>query len=175
MTSDIFILPLSWILLFVSNEGVRPKPEAASYEECTMHELKVQVKCPYCRQSLMDEEKTIDGLPSVRVFIQFNDKKGLLYLSSIYGSYNIFSEIHIPMDEIVLFFCPHCQSSLLTNTLCEKCNVPMAAFELKQGGKVQICSKRGCKKHMIEFSNLSQEISTFYDEYSVRTNTSRKE
>jgi methionyl-tRNA synthetase len=115
----------------------------------------------------MDDEKTIDGLPSVRVFTQFHDKKGLLYLSSIYGSYNIFSETHIPMDEIVLFFCPHCQSSLLTNTLCEKCNVPMAAFELKQGGKVQICSKRGCKKHMIEFSNLSQEISTFYDEYSV--------
>ncbi len=140
-----------------------------------MHELKVQVKCPYCRKSLMNEEKTIDGLPSVRVFIQFSNKKGLLYLSSIYGSYNILSDTHIPMDEIVLFFCPHCQSSLLTNTLCEKCNVPMAAFELKQGGKVQICSKRGCKKHMIEFSNLSQEISTFYDEYSVRTNSSRKE
>ena len=139
-----------------------------------MHELKVQVKCPYCRKSLMDDKKTIDGLPSVKVFIQFNNKKGLLYLSSIYGSYNIYSEIHIPMDEIVLFFCPHCQSSLLTNTFCEKCNVPMAAFELKQGGKVQICSKRGCKKHMIEFSNLSQEISTFYDEYSVRPTSSRK-
>ncbi len=123
----------------------------------------------------MNEEKTIDGLPSVRVFIQFSNKKGLLYLSSIYGSYNILSDTHIPMDEIVLFFCPHCQSSLLTNTLCEKCNVPMAAFELKQGGKVQICSKRGCKKHMIEFSNLSQEISTFYDEYSARTTSSRKE
>jgi methionyl-tRNA synthetase len=123
----------------------------------------------------MDEEKTIDGLPSIRVFIQFHDKKGLLYLSSIYGSYNIVSETHIPLDEIVLFFCPHCQSSLLTNTLCEKCNVPMAAFELKQGGKVQICSKRGCKKHMIEFSNLSQEISTFYDEYSASTGKRRKE
>ena len=153
---------------------VRPKPKAAFNEECNMHELKVQVKCPYCRQSLMDDEKTIDGLPSVKVLIQFHDKKGLLYLSSIYGSYNIFSETHIPMDEIVLFFCPHCQSSLLTSALCEKCNVPMAAFELKQGGKVQVCSKRGCKKHMIEFSNLSQEISTFYDEYSVPAPPDRK-
>jgi methionyl-tRNA synthetase len=140
-----------------------------------MHELKVNVKCPYCRQSLMDEEKIIDGLPSIKVFIQFNDKKGLLYLSAIYGSYTINSETHIPMDEIVLFFCPHCHSSLLTKNLCEKCNVPMAAFELKQGGKVQICSKRGCKKHMIEFSNLSQEISTFYDEYSVPSSSDRKE
>jgi ssDNA-binding Zn-finger/Zn-ribbon topoisomerase 1 len=139
-----------------------------------MHELKVNVKCPYCRQSLMDEEKTIDGLPSIKVSIQFHDKKGLLYLSSIYGSYTISSEIRIPIDEIVLFFCPHCQSSLLTNNLCEKCHVPMATFELKQGGRVQICSKRGCKKHMIEFSNLSQEISTFYSEYSVPTLSDQK-
>ena len=139
-----------------------------------MHELKVNVKCPYCRQSLMDEEKTIDGLPSIKVFIQFHDKKGLLYLSSIYGSYSISSETHIPTDEIVLFFCPHCQSSLLTNNLCENCHVPMTEFELKQGGRVQICSKRGCKKHTIEFSNLSQEISTFYSEYSVPTLSDRK-
>ena len=139
-----------------------------------MHELKVQLKCPFCRQSLMDEEKIIDDLPSIKVFIQFHDKKGFLYLSSIYGSYTISSEIHIPLNEIVLFFCPHCRSSLLTNNLCEKCHVPMAAFELQQGGKVQICSKRGCKKHMIEFSNLSQEISTFYDEYSASTEPSIK-
>ncbi len=132
-----------------------------------MHELKVQVKCPFCRQSLMDEDEIIDDLPSIKVFIQFHDKKGFLYLSSIYGSYTISSEVHIPLNEIVLFFCPHCRSSLLTSNLCEKCQVPMAAFELRQGGKVQICSKRGCKKHMIEFSNLSQEISTFYAEYSA--------
>lgn len=139
-----------------------------------MHELKVQVKCPFCRQSLMDEEKIIDDLPSIKVFIQFQDKKGYLYLSSIYGSYTISSETHIPLNEIVLLFCPHCRSSLLTSNLCEKCHVPMAAFELQQGGKVQICSKRGCKKHIIEFSNLSQEISTFYDEYSAPTEPSIK-
>jgi hypothetical protein len=51
----------------------------------------------------------------------------------------------------------------------------MATFELKQGGRVQICSKRGCKKHMIEFSNLSQEISTFYSEYSVPSPSDGKE
>jgi len=64
-----------------------------------MHELIVKVKCPYCRQSLMDEERLIDDLPSVKVYIQFNDKKGLLYLSSIYGSYNIFSETYIYLAE----------------------------------------------------------------------------
>ena len=140
-----------------------------------MHELRVKVKCPYCKQSLMDTEKTVDDLPSVKVTIQHHDKRGFLYLSSIYGSYNIISEIHVPLGEIVLFSCPHCQSSLLTNDLCEKCHVPMTVFELEQGGKVQICSKRGCKKHLIEFSNLSQEISAFYDAYSSSETPSTEE
>jgi len=141
-----------------------------------MNELHVlvNVKCPYCKQSFMDDDKTIDGYPSVKVIIQKGNKREFLYLSSIYGSYNIISEIDIPMDEIVLFFCPRCQSSLLTKNLCDKCNAPMISFELRHGGKVQICSRRGCKKHLIEFSNLAQEISAFYNVYSGDTAPQRK-
>jgi methionyl-tRNA synthetase len=138
-----------------------------------MNELQVNIRCPYCKQSLMDEGKTIDGYPSAKVFIQNSNKRGLLYLSSIYGSYNIISEVYVPMDEIVLFFCPHCQSSLLLKNLCDKCGAPMTFFELLQGGKVQICSRRGCKKHLIAFSNLSQEISTLYNTYEVFADPSR--
>jgi hypothetical protein len=50
----------------------------------------------------------------------------------------------------------------------------MTFFELVQGGKVQICSRRGCKKHLIEFSDLSQEISTLYNTYEVFADPSRK-
>jgi methionyl-tRNA synthetase len=139
-----------------------------------MNELKVNVRCPYCKQSLMEEEKQIDGYPSVKVVIQNSNKRGMLYLSSIYGSYNITSDFHIPKDDIVLFFCPHCQSSLLLKDLCDKCSAPMTFFELLQGGKVQICSRRGCKKHLIEFSDLSQEISTLYNTYEVFADPSRK-
>jgi hypothetical protein len=122
----------------------------------------------------MDEDKTIDGYPSVKVVIQNSNKRGMLYLSSIYGSYNIISEFNIPMDEIILFFCPHCQSSLLIKDLCGKCSAPMTFFELLQGGKVQICSRRGCKKHLIEFSDLSLEISTLYNAYEVFADPSCK-
>ncbi len=139
-----------------------------------MNELQVNIRCPYCKQSLMDEERQIDGYPSVKVVIQNSNKRGLLYLSSIYGSYNFTSEVYVPMDEIVLFFCPHCQSSLLLKDLCDKCSAPMTFFELFQGGKVQICSRRGCKKHLIEFSDLSQEISTLYNTYEVFADPSRK-
>ena len=141
-----------------------------------MNELHVlvNVKCPYCKQSFMDDDRRIDGYPTVKVIIQKGNKQGFLYLSSIYGSYNIISEIDIPIDEIVLFSCLHCQSSLLTKNLCDKCNAPMISFELRHGGKVQICSRRGCKKHLIEFSNLAQEISEFYNVYSGDTAPQRK-
>ena len=139
-----------------------------------MNELQVNVKCPYCKQSFMEDNKIIDGCPSVKVVIQSCNKRGILYLSSIYGSYNLISEINVLLKELVLFFCPHCHSSLLTKALCDKCNAPMTCFELLQGGKVQICSRRGCKKHLIEFSNLAQEISTLYNVFEVFADPSRK-
>ena len=138
-----------------------------------MNKLQVNVKCPYCRKSLMDGEKLIDDFPSVKVVIQYGNQRGLLYLSSIYGSYNIISEVNVSKDEIVLFFCPFCNSSLLTKNLCDQCHVPMTLFELSQGGTVQICSRRGCKKHLIEFSNLAQEISSHYSIYEVFADPSR--
>ncbi len=139
-----------------------------------MNELQVNVRCPYCKQSLMYDDQIIDGYPSIKVVIQYSNKRGILYLSSIYGSYNIISGFNIPMDEMLLFFCPDCQSSLLIKDLCDKCSAPMTLFELLQGGKVQICSRRGCKKHLIEFSDLSQEISTLYNAYEVFADPSSK-
>jgi hypothetical protein len=140
-----------------------------------MEKLAVNVKCPYCKKSFMDEETQIDGYPSVKVNIQYGNKIGALNLSSIYGSYNIISEIHLPEEELVLFFCPECQASLLLKDLCEDCKAPLAFFELKNGGKVQICSRRGCKYHSIDYSNLSQKISSLYSAYEVFADPSRKE
>jgi hypothetical protein len=54
-----------------------------------MKKLVVDVKCPYCRKSLMDMENQIDGYPSVKTKIQYQDKIGTLYLSSIFGSYSV--------------------------------------------------------------------------------------
>jgi methionyl-tRNA synthetase len=138
-----------------------------------MNKLVVNVKCPYCKRSLMEESQMIDGYPSVKVVIQHHNKRGTLYLSSIYGSYTIISEFFIPMEELVLFFCPHCDSSLLIKNLCDQCSAPMTIFELLNGGQVQICSRRGCKKHLIEYSNLSQEISELYNTYEVFADPSR--
>jgi len=55
-----------------------------------MNELQVNIRCPYCKQILMYDGQIIDGYPSIKVVIQISNKRGMLYLSSIYGSYNIY-------------------------------------------------------------------------------------
>lgn len=140
-----------------------------------MKKIVVNVKCPYCRKSLMDEGKKIDGYSSIRTKIQYRDKSGVLHLSSIFGSYNIESDIYIPKDEMVLFSCPECNASLLLKDLCEECKAPLAYLELKNGGKVQICSRRGCKYHFMDYTNFAQKLSVFYDTYKTQADPSRKE
>lgn len=139
-----------------------------------MEQLLVSVKCPYCRKSLMDADKPIDGHPSVKTKIQHQDKTGILHLSSLFGSYRIKSEIYVPEEEMVLFFCPECNASLLLKDLCEECKAPLAFLELKNGGTVQICSRRGCKYHLMDYTNLAQKASALYDTYKTVADPARK-
>jgi len=139
-----------------------------------MEKIVVNVKCPYCKKSLMDAEKQIEGYPSVKTRIQHRDKTGALYLSSIFGSYDIVSEIYVPEEEIVLFFCPECNASLLLKELCESCKAPLAFFEMKNGGMIQICSRRGCKYHLMDYVNFAQKVSAFYNAYQVFADPSLK-
>ncbi len=125
----------------------------------------VSLKCPHCGKSLMDNKKLIDGYPSVCVKLTYAGKKGMLHLSAVYGSYNVESEIDVPKSKIAGFRCPHCDSDLKSTRKCDICNAQMVAFDLKSGGQVQICSRRGCKKHIIEFEDPKAELEAFYKSY----------
>jgi len=125
----------------------------------------VSVKCPHCGKSLMDKSKLIDGKPSIAVKISYAGKKGVLYLSSVYGSYNIQTELDVPRSKIAGFRCIYCNKDLKIARNCDLCNAPMVAFELKDGGKVSICSRRGCRKHVIEFEDPQKELEAFYRTY----------
>ena len=129
--------------------------------------IPVKVKCPYCGKSLMDKETLIDKHPSVKVIAQHSNKRGNLYLSSLYGSYEIKCDLELPMDEIFIVSCPHCNPVLTIKKLCEECNAPMVAFDFIEGSKINICSRRGCKKHSIEFEDLKKQIAAFYSAYPV--------
>ena len=128
--------------------------------------IQVEVECPRCRASLMDSEHKIDDHDSISVIIEFQDKRGWLRLSSLYGSYTIDSEHEIPRDSVARFFCPHCQNELKSTRTCEACGTPMVAMHFKDGGHVQICSRRGCKHHLIEFREFETELRAFYNRYS---------
>ena len=108
------------------------------------------VSCSRCNHSLMDPSHLIDGSPSIRVTVSFERKHGWLRLSSLYGSFAVESEYPIRTDEVADFFCPHCHAELKGASTCPLCGAPMVSMIVRAGGIVQICSRRGCKGHMLD-------------------------
>jgi len=110
----------------------------------------VTVSCPFCNHSLMNPDHLVDEHPSIRVTVSFKRKHGWLALSSLYGSYTVESEYTIPDNHQLNFFCPHCHSELIGGTDCVECNAPMVSLIVQGSGVVQICSRMGCKGHMLD-------------------------
>ena len=117
----------------------------------------VEVSCSRCNHSLMDPSHLIDGFPSIRVTVSFDDKHGWVSLSCLYGSYKVSSEYPVPDDKIVLMFCPHCHAELIGASKCTECSAPMVPMIVRGGGGVQICSRRGCKGHMLDLGGAFLE------------------
>jgi len=110
----------------------------------------LEVCCPRCNHNLMDKISTIDGHPSIKVNVSLDNQQGCLRMSSLYGSYNITCEIDLPAEQVVNFFCPHCQENLIGSSKCPMCEAPMVLMHVHNAGIVQICSRQGCKNHMLD-------------------------
>jgi len=117
----------------------------------------VEVSCARCNHSLMNPRHPIDGHPSIRVTVSFGNRHGWFALSSLYGSYNVDSEYEIPADTVVHIFCPHCHAELIGGVKCAECGAPMVPMIVRGGGVVQICSRRGCKGHMLDLGGSTAE------------------
>ncbi len=126
----------------------------------------LSVKCPVCGVSFMDEEHPVDNSPGIKLNIKSGDNRGTIYLSSIYGSYNYICDITLLNNEIVEFYCPHCNTKLISEKRCRVCKANMIPLYLDIGGTVEICSRVGCKNHLVEFDDLSLALRKFYQEYS---------
>ena len=127
--------------------------------------VSVLVKCPHCNKSLMNTSKKLDNVPSIEVNLTYAGKHAPIYLSSLYGSYKVETELAMPQGKVAGFRCTHCNADLKSTRKCDACSSQMIAFELKAGGQVQICSRRGCKKHVLEFQNPDSELQAFYKSY----------
>ena len=117
----------------------------------------IDVSCPRCNHSLMDKNYSIDGYPAIRITMSFGRKHGWFRLSSLYGSHNVESEYSIPQDIILHLFCPHCHGELIGAADCPECSAPMVPMVVRTGGVVQICTRRGCKGHLLDLSGTMLE------------------
>ena len=115
----------------------------------------VEVSCPRCNHSLMDKSHYIDGYPSIRVTVSSGLEHGWLRLSCLYGSYSVDREYDVSEGALVHFFCPHCHSELAGGSKCDRCEAPMVPMHVRGGGMIQICSRRGCKGHMLDLSETT--------------------
>jgi ssDNA-binding Zn-finger/Zn-ribbon topoisomerase 1 len=133
-----------------------------------MYELiSLKLKCPVCGKSLMDDKHLVDNEPSILLNVEIAGKKGIIRLSSIYGSYNYLTDIEMPKGEVARFTCPHCESHITSDSECLSCGANMVPFYLDMGGKVTICSRSGCQNHFVEFEDLSVALKKMYQEYGL--------
>lgn len=112
--------------------------------------IPLSVSCPRCNHTLMDPKNPIDGHPSVRVTVSFEDRHAPLYLCSLYGRYAVVSEEPLPPNAELAYFCPHCHTELNSATPCPACNARMVPMIVRGGGTVQICAREGCKVHLLD-------------------------
>ncbi len=124
--------------------------------------IQVNVDCPACGASLMDEEQTVGGSPAILTRVELDGGKVDLRLSSVLGDHTIHCEAEIEAGREVVFLCPRCQQSLTGTRTCDLCSAAMAHFRMRDGGGIQVCCRRGCPKHVLEFENPETEVSEFY-------------
>ena len=110
----------------------------------------VEVSCPHCNHSFKDKTFAIDGYPCLKINVATEHKVGWIRLSCLYGSYSLSTEFEIPKGTVVNFICPHCNSQIRSTSDCSQCGASMIPMLVDGGGIVQICSRRGCKNHMLD-------------------------
>ncbi len=132
------------------------------------HQIEVSVKCPHCGESMMNSSVLVDRLPSIDIEAVVDSKKGHVYLSQIYGSYNkVFSGVDDIPEALVQCSCPACHDLLPIVRSC-KCKAPVAYVNLTLGGTVNFCTRNGCRGHSLEFENQDDAFKIFLDKDESR-------
>ncbi|MBA7532509.1 hypothetical protein ES705_24735 [subsurface metagenome] len=126
--------------------------------------ISLKVNCPVCGESLMDEKTLVDNCPSYKLRIKIGEKEGIMNLSSVWESYNYLCDVETPEDAIIKIFCSHCNSEIISDAKCEVCKAPMIPLDLELGGKIDICSRVGCKNHFMKFVDLTFALKNLFSE-----------
>lgn len=130
-------------------------------------QISLNLKCLKCRHSLMDHNHLVNDMPSVKLEVSSNGKRGVMWLCSTYGCYDHETDLEFPHEAVVDFYCPHCKEKLNTKILCQVCDAPMVKFNIEIGGVVSVCSRNGCKNHYVMFEDLEMAIRKYTREYGI--------
>lgn len=122
----------------------------------------LNVRCCRCGCDLMDPNHKVDGYPGVRLGVECNGRRGTLWASCIYGSYSLDSTVPLDEGAVAVLRCPGCNETIAGARDCEQCRAPMVPLTLDTGGGVEICCRKGCKNHYLEFSD-EKDLARFYD------------
>ncbi|MBM4394284.1 MAG: hypothetical protein FJ087_01180 [Deltaproteobacteria bacterium] len=106
--------------------------------------LLLDLACPNC-----GEELTQGNRIRLNGWIRDTGQEGPVALSAVFGDYSIETDLDIPEGTVIDLRCPTCEQSLLLNIPCRQCHAPMASMDLKAGGYVEFCTRRGCRAHAL--------------------------
>jgi len=126
--------------------------EGAARNAADEHMIEVELSCPRCNRSLLTFDHRLDGRPMIHVTAVSGRKHGWFRLSSMYGDPRIESEHEIPEGEVLDFFCPRCHEQITSSRRCPACEAPMVRMLVRAGGVVRVCSRMGCKEHLLDLS-----------------------
>jgi hypothetical protein len=117
--------------------------------------LLLQVCCPYCRAQLTD-----GTMVRLQAYVGDTNEDGEVYLSAVFGDNTVRTDLAVPEGAVTEFRCPSCDQSLMLQVPCRLCGAPMASINIRSGGVVEFCSRRGCKGHALGgFGDVDQMMS----------------
>ena len=110
----------------------------------TRHMLVLDLSCPQCGATLTEGAKV-----HLDAFIRDTHQQGVVYLSAVFGDYTMETDLAIAEGTAVEFRCPECEASIMLPLPCRICGASMASLNLRAGGYLEFCSRRGCKAHAL--------------------------
>jgi hypothetical protein len=128
--------------------------------------LVMQLCCPHCSEVLTEGNRI-----RLDAYLKDTNQDGELYLSAVFGEYDMQTTLDIPQGTTAEFRCPKCDQGIMISFYCRACNAPMASLNQVGGGYVEFCCRRGCKGHAIGgqgdiddmISLMNKKFNTPYD------------
>jgi two-component system, NtrC family, sensor kinase len=107
----------------------------------------LQIKNAICskRHSLTDDETKVDGMSTIKLKINQNDKTGFVNIDPIYGKNRNKYSLEIKNPRQTQIACPKCNISLVVkDKSCPKCNSTIYSFEVPPQGMFEGCINPNC-------------------------------